>query len=390
MTGLKPTKVQIGVVAFLALGALVMYHEYMYSRGRLYENAPPTGQTMGVNGQTDGSEVLRGQAGNRTQNVINGSSLGSSGVESGDDGRGGADKKEELGDVNTNAQEGDSASANGEGEEQDKREGAGTASSGRNAPRTVSATRDGDGAGEEQSDGEDAGAGKEDGKECVQFVVYDKPVKTGSTAITQALKRVLGERGGRTAVCKRAECLKIAEGICAGKRGQVNLVQHMEGKDGVLECLRDSHGYYVATSIREPFARWESAFWYNKRQKATHFGISWEVGYEEFMRRLPACSMLAYFDGLDKWCGGEVSVDERVKKIVKRYDEIIDLFDEPRGMLEMVMRPYLGRKNESPRPGGWFRGAFDRRRLENETVLYEAMKKQRGELLRRPRKRLCR
>lgn len=418
MTAFKLTMAQtrMVVVAFLALGALVMYHEYGYSTGRLHENAPLTGETMEANGQTDGPEDdLQEQPDNRSQAVMNESSVSTSNGEVGnrDTGRDGADEREESDEAAINEQVGEATNGKGDAEEQDKNEGAGPTSPDGSGPRTDSSTLDVDRAGDEQSDeqsdGEGAGAGKlgdsekgtekpgsgrgargeESGKECVRFVVYDKPVKTGSTTITQALKRVLGERDGRTAVCKRAECLGIAQGICAGKKERINLVQHMEGKDGVLECLRDSRGYYVATSIRDPFTRWESAFWYNKQQKRTHYGISWEAGYEEFMRRMPACAMLAYFDGLDKRCGGEVSVEERVRRIVKRYDEIIDLFDEPKGMLEGLVQPFLGKKNESPKTEGVLGGAFDRRRLENETFLYEAMKKRRAELLQRPKRRLC-
>lgn len=222
---------------------------------------------------------------------------------------------------------------------------------------------------------------------CASLIVYDKPMKTGSTAVTQALKRLLTLRqtNATFAVCERAQCQQLARAICAGEAEPQHLLQHMDGEHGLLECLRHK-GYYVMTSIREPLDRWESAYLYNQRERANHYGISWRESYDVFMSRFPPCALLGYYDGGDRRCGD--GVEERIDRIVQRYDEIVDLYDEPRGQVERLVQQFVREVNKSPRDEH-FRNKFDRQLLENETKLYEALKKRREQLVARPPSVLC-
>lgn len=222
---------------------------------------------------------------------------------------------------------------------------------------------------------------------CLSLVVYDKPMKTGSTAVTQSLKRLLASQQTNTkfAVCDRAQCQQLARAICDGRAEPEHLLQHMDGEHGLLECLREK-GYYVMTSIREPFDRWESAYFYNKREQATHYGISWNESYDVFMDRFPACALLKYYDGGDPRCKDDV--EKRIRRIVARYDEIVDLYDEPKGQVERLLQRFVGEVNESPR-SPVVRGKLDPGRMENESKLYEALKERRVELNTRPTRVMC-
>lgn len=359
----------------VSLIAVLIYHDYVYSRGRLAENGPE----MHVLEEPMGGNEAVGAEGDDVPLLSDGKSDGNS---------------DEAGDAASVLEDGFKSTTGEMDDGNEKTEGG----SEEGSRAEIGGGRRGDD--EEKCGDGDGGVGRKDKaeligemdrEECFDFVVYDKPMKTGSTAITQGLKRVLEKRGRRSAVCKRGECLELAEGICHGEVERVDLVQHMDGKDGVLECLKE-RGYYVVTSIREPFARWESAFLYNREMKGNHYGISWRVGYGEFMRRMPGCALLGYYDGLGKRCEGEVSVEERVRRIVGRYDEVIDLDEEAGqggGVVERLIRPFLKVRNRSRRPEQGFRERFDRRRLENETVLYEALRRRRKELLNGEAKRLC-
>lgn len=223
--------------------------------------------------------------------------------------------------------------------------------------------------------------------ECASFVVYDKPMKTGSTAVTQSLKRLLTSRNANTtfAVCERVQCRQLARAICAGEAQPQHLLQHMDGEHGLLECLREK-GYYVMTSIREPLDRWESAYLYNQRERANHYGISWKESYDMFMSRFPPCALLGYYDGGDRQCRDDV--EGRIEQIVQRYDEIVDLYDEPRGQVERLLQRFVREVNKSPRDAH-FQDRFDLRLLANETKLYEGLKRRRQQLLARPSRVLC-
>lgn len=211
---------------------------------------------------------------------------------------------------------------------------------------------------------------------CVEYIVYDKPVKTGSTAVRDALLSYFATRGAEYVACTFENCNAAAERILSGSEPKRNLVEHLLGQDGLVERLGE-YGYYKATSIRDPKSRWESAFRYNRAKKARHYGIGPDVSYEEFMARMPPCSLYDFYDHQGGACGDKL--EERIKKIVYRYHEIIDLYDEkPAGQLHMRLMPYLAVSNKSPETMS--DGGFDESRLENETKLYNALKKRRLEL----------
>lgn len=147
----------------------------------------------------------------------------------------------------------------------------------------------------------------------------------------------------------------------------------------------------MVTSVRDPLERWESAFLFNKKKKQKHYRIPHQLPYKFFMEGFPACSLYQYYDGTDSKCSEKVSVGERMKPIVARYDEIIDLYEEgkPRGQLHEIIAKYLRELNRSPRPGEDFREAFDKSRLDNETKLHKALKKGREEILKEGQPPLC-
>lgn len=211
---------------------------------------------------------------------------------------------------------------------------------------------------------------------CRELIVYDKPVKTGSTAVRDALVKYLEKRGAEWVECTFDACNAAAEKMVAGETGKKNLVEHMQGADGVIERL-GAVGYYKVTSIRDPRSRWESAYRYNKAQKARHYGIEPDVSYAEFMRRMPPCSLYDFYDKLGGGCEGDL--DGRIAKIVKRYDEVIDLYEEEvKGQLHVRLAPFISVSNKSPEYSS--DGEFDEGRLVNETRLYEALKRRRLEL----------
>lgn len=238
--------------------------------------------------------------------------------------------------------------------------------------------------------GDGTSAAKLTDEPCLKYIVYDKPVKTGSSAVTSAIRSYLETLGQTADRCTKDECTEMAQAICAGKQKPRALIGHMFGEDGLLECLR-KQGYYVVTSIREPLARWESAYLFNKKKESTHYGISYEEGYKFFMEKFPACSLYQYYDSSDPRCRLGTPVEGRIKPIVARYDEIIDLYDDgkPRGQLYEIIAKYIRELNRSPRPGEEFREGFDKTRLDNETKLYTALKKRSEEILKKGQTPLC-
>lgn len=217
---------------------------------------------------------------------------------------------------------------------------------------------------------------------CLKHIVYDKPVKTGSTAVRKALMRYFDGRGEKYFDCSFASCTQTAKDVCADRMQKMNLMDHMVGDEDVVNCL-GRMGYYKVTSVREPLERWESSFLYNRGKKTSHYGIPYEASYEEFMSKYPACSLFDYYDGLGKRCEmSPISLEERIRRIVERYDEIIDLYhDDVQGQLHKRLQEHLSEQNKSSRPDHDFRVTFDRTRLENETRLYNALRQRQKELL---------
>lgn len=229
---------------------------------------------------------------------------------------------------------------------------------------------------------EDAKPATADAPACLQHIIYDKPVKTGSTAVTVALQDYLTRRGEEFVDCTFESCGKAAREVCDGKRAKTHFVEHISPEDGLLDCL-SRLGYYRVTSVREPLDRWESAFLYNRKQKATHYGIAFNESYARFMELYPDCSLFDYYDGLGKSCeAAKIGVEERVHRIVNRYEEIIDLYhDEEKGQLHRLLANGLNEENRSPRPNGEFRQWFDKKRLDPEIRLYNAFKARQRELV---------
>lgn len=231
----------------------------------------------------------------------------------------------------------------------------------------------GDAVKQEEWKGQDEQGGE--GK-CLEYIVYDKPVKTGSTAVRDALVAYLEKRGGEWVECTFEGCNELAEKILSGEMEKKNLIEHMLGQEGLIERLGQA-GYYKVTSIRDPRSRWESAYRYNKAQGARHYGIDPDVSYGEFMSRMPPCSLYDFYDKKGGACEGDL--EERIRKIVERYNEVIDLYEEEvKGQLHSRLAPYISVSNKSPEYNS--DGAFDEGRLTNETRLYEALKRRRVEL----------
>lgn len=182
---------------------------------------------------------------------------------------------------------------------------------------------------------------------CQPYILYYKPPKTGSTAVTDAARAYVGSRGHSDYRCGMDSCGPYAEGVCVGRLERRMLLGHLSSNYSVVDCLK-SRGYYVVTSNREPMERWRSAWRYNIQHKKTHYGIPWTVGYEEWMRRVPECVLLNYYDGKGKLCGDEKDTDDRIRKIVSMVDEVVDLYeDQHKGPLHQEIVPFLGESNVS-------------------------------------------
>lgn len=263
----------------------------------------------------------------------------------------------------------------------------------RRAPRVEPALRGRSGGGASEETEAEGGATDNAGKDaqgetCASYIVYDKPMKTGSTAMTDALGMYLATLGQSKFPCDVNSCAAHAQEMCDGERAPKHLLNHMVESGRVLDCLRGLR-FYAVTTIRDPLLRWESAFLYNRGKRTHHYGIPWNASYESFMMRMPPCALLFYYDGQSRFCDGE-PVQERVRKIVRRYDEIVDFSEEPTGQVHELVAPYLTTLNKSPRPmDPKFRSQFDMGRLANETLLYDALRKRREDILKRKQRPLC-
>lgn len=229
---------------------------------------------------------------------------------------------------------------------------------------------------------------------CLQHIVYDKAPKTGSTSIAGELCRHLTKVGEKCKPCKHPTCMKTAQDVCSGARRPVHISGHLDGKTvsdpesrspGLVECLANM-GYYVFTSIREPKDRWISRYYY-RVEKSKQEGAVYKPTLEEFITANPRCILFHYFDGLGPRCTGPVSVEQRIKKIVARYDEVFDLSDQPSGPLEKHLRINMPMKNKAPRPKIY--ADIHPSILINETKLYNALRAVRTQPPKKNR-RLCR
>lgn len=212
---------------------------------------------------------------------------------------------------------------------------------------------------------------------CLPHIVFDKPVKTGSTAVTFAIRSYIQTRNEPDRKCTKQGCIDYAEQLCNGtypEKDMFSLIGHLKGTDGrVTRCLREK-GYYSVTSIRDPVARWTSAFLFNRHLKSNHYGIPHTLSFSDFMDLLPRCMLYHYYDNLGGECNATSSVQERLENIVARHDEVIDLYDEPVGVLHKRIARYVNDENVSSKPKDEFREPFNKHVLDEEYMLYNRLR----------------
>jgi len=213
--------------------------------------------------------------------------------------------------------------------------------------------------------------------DCQPFILYDKPQKTGSTTITVALGDYLRSFGEKDFECIFKSCLAKANEIIEGTAPPVHLLGHIILPVYSYYRLK-AKGYYTLTSIREPSERWRSAYYYNKGIKTGHYGIPQNSTYEYFMAEYPDCALLQYYDGMDKHCGDregiKEEVSERIKKIVEKFDEIIDLTAEPMGPMYRKLKTFLKFRNVKGGKVSTVHQRPEKDRMVHERKLYEALR----------------
>ncbi|CDF33022.1 unnamed protein product [Chondrus crispus] len=217
---------------------------------------------------------------------------------------------------------------------------------------------------------------------CLPWIFYDKPIKTGSTAVTYAIREYVMARGQRHRRCSRDSCTPRAEAACNGTGDPEHLIGHVRVRDGLVECLKGKE-FYAATSIRDPLERWRSAFKFNRMMKGHHNGIMYTETFDTFMKLYPDCQMYQYYDQMSSECdNAPVPWRERLERIKDRYDEVIDLYDdneELEGVLFKKIKGYMEKENVSKQSKEVITDKFDRSRLEPEQALYDALKAKRKE-----------
>lgn len=182
-------------------------------------------------------------------------------------------------------------------------------------------------------------------KQCQEYILYYKPPKTGSTAVTDAARWFIQTQGHADYRCGLYSCGLYAQGVCDRRFRPKQLLGHLEAQFSTVQCLRDNN-FYVVTSNRDPLDRWNSAYRYNFQHKANHYGIVWNTSYTEFISKFPPCVLLNYYDGRGRQCADDT--DTRIKNIVDMVDEVIDLYqEESRGDLYRKIEPFLAESNVS-------------------------------------------
>lgn len=122
----------------------------------------------------------------------------------------------------------------------------------------------------------------------------------------------------------------------------------------------------------------------------SHYGIPWDISFEDFLKVFPKCAMFHYFDRKKHGCGSIEEVTVRAKEIVGRMDEIIDLYQEPISDLHKRIHPFI--KSVNVDTAG--RSTSDDLHIPDEivkyeNVLYNMMQERRLSLAQNPRRRLC-
>lgn len=216
------------------------------------------------------------------------------------------------------------------------------------------------------------------GRKCLPLIFYDKPVKTGSTAIAEAIRSYIYDTGSIEQKCSYNSCWARAENICNSTLMPIHLLGHITLRTGLSECLRPK-GYYTVTSIREPLQRWVSAYLFNKQMKGVQYGVSWNESLPFYMNNIPDCNLYNYYDRMSVHCDkGELPWQERLSRIIGRFDEVIDLYaeDTGKGLLSSRIQKFLGHTNVSERKGSVVVNEdFNRSRLVPEQKLYEELQK---------------
>lgn len=215
------------------------------------------------------------------------------------------------------------------------------------------------------------------GRKCLPYIFYDKPVKTGSTAITDAIRDYIMDTKSINQPCSYNSCGARAESVCNQTLQPMHLIGHVNLRTGLTECLIE-RGYYAVTSVRKPIERWKSAFLFNRQMKGRQYGISWSEGFATFVDHFPDCVLYNYYDGMSVRCtSGELPWEERLKRIVGRFDEVVDVFQTGRdGVLGSRIRKFIKMRNISKREehGEEF-GAYDVSKLVPENALYHELQK---------------
>lgn len=219
---------------------------------------------------------------------------------------------------------------------------------------------------------------------CLQHILYDKAIKTGSTAITFAIREYIASIGEPEHVCGNNgdfSCVNRAKAICNGsvpESDYYSLLGHQKGAGReLMDCLRPSH--YIVTSIRDPYQRRKSAYLWNRTVNGSHFAIPHTAPFREFMNLMPRCQLHHYYDGKGNQCDPKYPLEQRVRDIVERVDEVIDLYDStPVGPLHKFIARYIGRENESIKiKEDTYIDDFDRETLKEEQMLYDRLREKR-------------
>lgn len=224
---------------------------------------------------------------------------------------------------------------------------------------------------------------------CLSLLLYDKPPKTGSTSVVKAIELYFASLGLEEKRCWNPHCLNHMHAVLNRSElpahifGHVDPGGYVDMEDGkfVKEVLYEGLkrlGYYFVTSIREPRERWKSMYFFIMHKQRKNFaGFTPNSTFTEFMRYYPDCVLYNYYDGLGKDCDfGKIAVEERLKRIVRRYDEIIEVGEQSVQDFEGRIARHLNVLNVAPRSSGYEEESdVAWGRLENEQMLYKALKK---------------
>lgn len=212
-------------------------------------------------------------------------------------------------------------------------------------------------------------------RQCLQYILYDRPPRTSGDLYMVAMKKYLRTFEVIGGNCKHPYCRQRVRDTCKNHRPIAHIYGALPGQQGLVECMRD-RGYYIVTSIRPPRERWDMQYLYGVLKWTTGTPVNTSpAAYASFMAHYPDCQLLNYYDGEGVDCDSDKIVDDRIARIVKRYDEVIVHDNEPVGILEQRLQKYL----ESPKlevPSINMEGfSPDVSRLRSETKLYLALKR---------------